>query len=150
MSISRIAGAVGKGLLAGLAGTAAMTISSTVEMKLRGRESSDAPARAAGRVLGIEPQGKEEKERFSNIVHWSYGTGWGIVRGLIAETGVGHSAATALHFAAIWGTALNMLPALEVAPPPRKWGAREILIDGLHHGVYAAAAGAAYEFIERH
>lgn len=150
MSISRIAGAIGKGLLAGLAGTAAMTVSSTVEMKLRGRGSSDVPAQAAARVLGIEPKSEEDKERFSNIVHWGYGTGWGTVRGLISETGVGNSAATVLHFAAVWGTALNMLPALDAAPPPRKWGAQEIIIDGIHHGVYAAATGAAYTFIERH
>jgi hypothetical protein len=32
-----------------------MTVSSTVEMKLRGRKPSDAPARAAAKVLGVEP-----------------------------------------------------------------------------------------------
>ena len=39
-----IAGAIGKGLVAGFAGTAAMTISSRLEAKLRGRAPSSAPA----------------------------------------------------------------------------------------------------------
>ena len=43
----RVALAVGRGLLAGLAGTAAMTVSSTVEMKIddRGASSSAGPWR---------------------------------------------------------------------------------------------------------
>lgn len=147
--IRHITEAIGKGLVAGLVGTAAMTVSSTVEMKLRGRGGSDAPAQAAGKVLGVEPTGEKEKKRFSNVIHWSYGTGWGIARGLIGEAGLRGLPASAVHFAAIWGTALNMLPALEVAPPPQKWGAEEIAIDAFHHAVYAAAAGAAYDAIER-
>ena len=42
--LKTIAEAVGKGLVAGLAGTAAMILSSTLEMKLQGREASTAPA----------------------------------------------------------------------------------------------------------
>jgi hypothetical protein len=38
--IARLADGIGKGLIAGLAGTAAMTIASTLEMKLRGRSAS--------------------------------------------------------------------------------------------------------------
>lgn len=56
-----LARSIGKGLFAGMAGTAAMTISSTVETKLRGRKPSDAPAEAAAKVLGVSPI--EEKKR---------------------------------------------------------------------------------------
>ena len=48
-------------------------------------------------------------------------------------------------FAAVYGTALVMLPALKVAPPVAEWGAEEIAIDAWHHLVYAAAVNAAYE-----
>ena len=47
MKLKELAEGVGKGLFAGAAGTAAMTISSTIEMKLRGRQASAVPARAA-------------------------------------------------------------------------------------------------------
>ena len=81
MNLGEVAAAFGKGLFAGVAGTAAMTVSSTLEAKLRGRGASTAPAQAAAKVLGVEPVDEETMARFSNIVHWGYGTAWGGVRG---------------------------------------------------------------------
>lgn len=43
MIFGAVAAAVGKGLFAGLAGTAAMTLSQQIEMKLSGREPSTGP-----------------------------------------------------------------------------------------------------------
>ena len=83
MKLGDVAADVGKGLFAGAAGTAAMMVSSTLEMKIRGRQGSSAPAQAAGKVLGVEPKGEAEEARFSNLVHWGYGTSWGADRGLI-------------------------------------------------------------------
>jgi len=138
--------AIGRGLLAGLAGTAAMTVSSTVEMRLRGRDASTAPADASAKVLGIETFADDAaKNRFSNLVHWGYGTGWGVVHGLLDLAGLPPATATAAHFAAVWGNETVMLPVLEVAPPIYRWGMREIAIDVLHHAVYATATGIAYE-----
>ena len=44
------AASAGVGVVAGLVGTAAMTTSSTAEMKINGREASSTPADAAGTV----------------------------------------------------------------------------------------------------
>jgi hypothetical protein len=137
---------VARGLVAGAVGTAAMTVSSTVEAKLRKREASTAPADAAMKVLGIEGFCDERaKSRFSNAVHWAYGTGWGVPRALLAAAGLDRGAATAAHGAALWGSEQVMLPALGVAPPLWEWGAVEIAIDALHHTVYTVAASVAYE-----
>jgi hypothetical protein len=146
--IREIAEDVGKGLVAGAVGTAAMTISSTIEERISGREPSEAPAQAAGKVLGVQPRDPAGRARFSNLVHWGYGTGWGAVRGLIAAFG-GHGArASVTHFALIWGTEQVMLPALEVSSPPWEWGTEALAVDGLHHAVYAGATGIAYELID--
>ena len=40
-----------------------MTLSSTLEMKARGREGSSAPADAAGKVLGVEPRDQQLLDR---------------------------------------------------------------------------------------
>jgi hypothetical protein len=48
MSVSSVACKIGRGLAAGLVGTAAMTVSSTLEAKLRKRKPSQAPATATG------------------------------------------------------------------------------------------------------
>ena len=150
MKLGDVAAAFGKGVFAGVAGTAAMTISSTLEMKLRGRPASSTPAQAAAKVLGVEPVDEEAKARFSNLVHWGYGSGWGGVRGLIAATtGLPGAAATAVHLGAVWGSEQVILPALGVTPPLTEWGGKEVAIDALHHLVYAGATGVAYSLLER-
>ena len=146
----RVAKEIGKGLLAGLAGTVAMTSASTIEMKLRRRPPSDAPSTAAGKVLGVQPRDEEGERRFSNAVHFGYGTMWGLARAAIGSglrvMGVRAPAfvAPAAHFAIVWGTELVMLPAVGAAPPVTRWGAKEIAIDVLHHAVYVVVADAAY------
>jgi hypothetical protein len=150
MSIaSTLATAIGRGLLAGFAGTAAMTASSTIEARLRHRVASSAPARATAKVLGIkEFEDAQAKARFSDLSHWGYGTGWGVVRGLLGATGMSPAKATAAHGAAVWGSAQVTLPALEVAPPVIFWPPEEIAIDAWHHTVYAVATGLAYELLD--
>ncbi len=149
MMVKTLAQDIGKGLIAGLAGTAAMTVSSTLEAKIRGRQPSQAPAKAAEKVLGIGCfENPAAENRFSNLVHWGYGTGWGAVRGLLDAIGLPPKAATAAHGAAVWGQAVVMLPTLDVAPPITLWGKEEIAIDVLHHAVYATATGIAYELLD--
>jgi hypothetical protein len=144
--IGGLAGAIGRGLVAGAIGTAAMTVSSTLEQKARGREASTAPADAAMKALGIEGFCDDgARSRFSNLVHWGYGTGWGVPRALLHHAGLGTTGATAAHGAALWGSEQVMLPALGVAPPLWEWGAAEVAIDAGHHLVYAVATAVAYE-----
>jgi hypothetical protein len=148
MSLSALAGAVGRGLAAGVAGTAAMTVSSTIEQKARGRGASSPPADATAKVLGIETFASDAaKDRFSLLAHWGYGTLWGVPRALFAIAGLSPVAATAAHGAAVYANEQVMLPALEVAPPGFTWPVEEIAIDAWHHVVYAIATGVAYELL---
>jgi hypothetical protein len=150
MTVNQLATTIGRGLVAGVVGTAAMTVSSTVEAKLRKRAFSTAPADAAAKVLGIKEFTDERAHsRFSNLVHWGYGTGWGLPRALLGANGRGAARATAVHLAALWGSEQVMLPALSVAPPITFWGREEIAIDGFHHAVYALSTSAAYELLRR-
>src|SRR5687768_17963985 len=97
-AVGNVASAVGKGLAAGVAGTAAMTVSSTLEARLRGRAPSTAPARATAKVLGIKEFDSDlASAHFNDLSHWGYGTGWGIVRGLLAAAGLSPKAATLAH-----------------------------------------------------
>ena len=144
----KVAASIGKGLVAGLAGTAAMTLSSTVEARLRHREPSSAPARATAKALGIASFDNEiARARFNDLSHWGYGTGWGIVRGLLSAAGLPPSAATLAHGAAVWGSEQVALPALDIAPPAIFWAPREVAIDAFHHTVYAVATGIAFELL---
>ena len=144
----KVANSIGKGLVAGFAGTAAMTVSSTLEAHLRGRAPSTAPARATAKALGIASfEDAVAQARFNDLSHWGYGTGWGVVRGLLDFAGLPPRKATATHGAAVWGSAQLALPALDIAPPAVFWPKQEIAIDAFHHTVYAVATGIAYELL---
>jgi hypothetical protein len=143
-----LSSSIGRGLAAGLAGTAAMTVSSTVEARLRHRKPSSAPARATAKALGIASFADGIAEaRFNDLSHWGYGTIWGAARGLLGALGLPPGAATVAHGAAVWGSAQVALPALDIAPPLIFWAPKEIMIDALHHAVYALAAGVVYEML---
>jgi len=146
--MDRIAHSIGHGLLAGLFGTAAMTVSSTLEAKARDRAGSTAPADAARTVLGIETfSGDAAEQRFSQLVHWGYGTGWGVARGLLRTLGLSPRAASVGHFALVYGSEQVLLPSLDVAPPATEWGATEVGIDAWHHLVYVVATAVAFEWL---
>ena len=149
MSLGDVAADFGKGLFAGVAGTAAMTVSSTLEMKLSGRPASQTPAEAAEKVLQVEPESEDTEARFSNLVHWGYGTGWGGVRGLLASTGISGPVATPAHLGLVWGGEQVILPALGVSAPVFKYGGKATATDLLHHTVYATATGLAYAYLDR-
>ena len=140
-TVDRVAVAVGRGLVAGVAATAAITVSSTAEMKLRGREPSTAPADVAAKLLRVEPK---DEQRFGTVAHLSMGVSLGAVRGLLDVAGLGRDAAAGAFLGIAWAPDLVLVPAAGAAPPPWKWGIAEIAISGLHHAVYAAAGEAAY------
>jgi hypothetical protein len=140
---------IGKGVLAGLVGTAAITVAQKLDMKLTGREPSTAPAEAVEKVVGVEPKGDESEERLSTIAHWAYGTGWGVPRAAMGAIGLPSPIATLLHFGMLWGGALVMLPALRIAPPATEMERKDLAKDALLHFVYAAAAGFAYTVMDR-
>ncbi|MFN0090015.1 MAG: hypothetical protein ACKVWR_07060 [Acidimicrobiales bacterium] len=144
-----VAAAVGKGLAAGLVGTAAMTISSSVEAKLRHRPPSSTPAQAASVALGVAPVDERGERRFNRVVHWGYGTGWGAVRGLLGAVGLKGPPAAIAHLGAVWGGEQAMLPATGASPPATKWAGTEIAINLWHHVVYVTATDLAYRWLDR-
>jgi hypothetical protein len=139
--IGHLAGAIGRGLVAGLVGTAVMTVAQMIEMKLTGRKASDTPYKAVSKVFGIEAKSDKDKKKLSNIIHWTYGTSWGVPRGMLAELNATGTAGTGVHFAAVWGTELIMLPSMGISEPITKWKPKAIGQDVLFHAIYAVTTG---------
>ncbi|HEX8460956.1 MAG TPA: hypothetical protein VF623_05985, partial [Segetibacter sp.] len=67
--LNELGTAMGIGVMAGIVGTAAITISQMIEMKIDGREASSAPADAASKVLDIKPESEEKKAKVSQQIH---------------------------------------------------------------------------------
>lgn len=147
--LATVGTAIGVGLMAGLAGTLAMTISQMAEMKLTGRKSSDTPAKAVREALDIKPVTESKSEEISNEVHFTYGTSLGLIRGIIGLTGLKGLIANSVDFLIIWGGKLCMLPALRVAPPITQEKPKAIASDIFHHAVYVATAGYVFDSIYR-
>lgn len=148
-AIGKVGSAIGKGLIAGLAGTAAITLSQMIESKINQKELNFAPADAAFKALGIEASEREQKEKLSREVHWVYGTLWGVARGLLSLAHIRKSPATVLHFGAIYYTALTIQPDFEVSPPIQEWSKKDIAIDAFHHAVYVTVAGLVFDAIDK-
>lgn len=146
----RLTSALGRGIVAGVAGTAAMTVSSTVEAKVTGRGSSTTPAQAAGIVFGVKPRDTKGEQRFNTIAHWGYGTSWGVFRGLLDVLGLRGVAGTLAHFAAVFGAEQTIMPGLGIGKPTPAYGVQATVTDVLHHSVYAVATGVAYDYLRTH
>ena len=147
-AIGESGSAIGKGLIAGLAATAAMTLSQKIEMKITKREPSEATVKVASEVTGIKPLNKEEKDKVSQEIHFAYGTVWGIARGIIGLTGLKGIPAALVHFGSVWGASMIMLPSFKAAPPVSEEDPQAIAIDGLHHAIYAITAGIVYDALD--
>ena len=140
---------LGRGLVASVAGTAAMTVSSTVEMRLRGRPPSDAPGRAASQLLRVHVEDDPATGRLARLGHVMTGVGLGATRGVLGFAGVREPAASAAFLGLSLAPDAGGLPALGIAPPPWRWPPVEIAASVGHHAVFAIATGAAYAALER-
>lgn len=146
---ARITSALGRGLVAGAVGTAVMTVSSTLEARLSGRGASSTPADAVGVVGHLRPADETGEERLNTAGHWGYGAAWGLGRSLLDVVGLRGPVASVIHLGAVLGSEQALLPALGVARPTPAYGATAAATDVLHHAVYAAATGAAYDALAR-
>ncbi|MEX0771872.1 MAG: hypothetical protein WEB89_02970 [Balneolales bacterium] len=147
-AIGNLAGAMGRGLLSGLAGTAAMTVVQMIEMNITGREGSTVPADAIEKVMPFKaPENKEEKMKLAQLVHFAYGTTWGIPLGVMQWVGITGTTACLTHFGAVWGAAQAMLPKLDLSPPITEWSNEQIASDVFHHAVYTSVASLTFHAI---
>ncbi|HEY9533011.1 MAG TPA: hypothetical protein VIQ77_00675 [Mucilaginibacter sp.] len=147
-TLGKLGRAIGNGLLAGVAATAAITISQMIEMSISKRQPSEAPVKVVSETVGAKPAHEEDKEKLSHEIHWAYGSVWGISRGIIGLTGLRGFPAALVHFATVWGTSLIMLPHYKAAKPVNEREPQEITIDALHHAVYALTATVVYDALD--
>jgi len=138
--------ALSLGALSGLAGTAAMTATQALEMRISGREPSLVPGHVAAGLLRREAK-DEELESLSQGMHWAHGIAMGGLRGLMGHPG--RSAVGIGHFGALWTGDCALYVALGVAPPPWRWERGALLTDLVHKGVYAAVTSAVYGRLSR-
>ncbi len=160
-------GAIGRGLVAGFLGTAAMTGWQLLAARLRSSgadseasasspaadpwEEASAPAKVARLVLERAFHREVPPSRIgflTEATHWSYGTAWGAAYGVLA-TSAGRSPLRAgLAFGtAVWASSYAELVPLGFYEPPWRYPAPVIALDLSDHLVYGAATATAFRLL---
>ncbi len=129
------------GMLAGLAGTTAMTLSEKAEQAVTGRPNSAIPAHTLERTLGRPTESDGQRRWMSWVAHWGLGIVPAALRGVMAEGGMRGPLANAMFWVTRLTTDETMEVVTGVGKPPWSWPARLGAIDVGHKAVYAFATG---------
>jgi hypothetical protein len=131
-----------QGLAAGLAGAAVMTAAEKIEQRFTGRPDSQVPARVLARLTG-RPEPRGDQPRWRNLsMHYGQGAVVGIVRSLMAQSGLRGPWASGMFTVTRLTTDQILENATGVGAPPPTWPRRELVVDVLHKAIYGFATGA--------
>lgn len=150
-----------------MVGTAAMTAWQTLSARLMpadddtgGQESSGssdpweeapAPAKVAKRIAeGVFGKDipSDKIDVVTQVMHWSYGTGWGAVFGVVAPSlPPTHRSTGPLFGAAVWAMSYVQLVPMGIYKLPWKYPARDLAMDLSYHVVYGTGVVAALRAI---
>jgi hypothetical protein len=129
------------GLLAGLAGVAAMTLAEKVEQLITHRPDSYVPAHTLERLLKLPHKPDEQRLGLNWTMHWGQGIVMGIARGLMAQKGFRGPVGSFLFMNLRLANDQLLENATGVGAPPWTWPVDEQVIDLLHKGIYAFTTG---------
>ena len=131
-----------KGMVAGVAGTAAMQISEKLEQRLTGRPNSYIPAHTLERFLGLATKPDKDRVAMNQAAHWALGVVPAALRGIMSEGGMRGPLASLMFFATRFTTDETMENVAGTGKPPWAWPTREVAPGMLHKAVYAFTTGA--------
>lgn len=138
---------LGRGTLAGVAGTGVMTaFQKYVEMPITGRADSYAPADFVQKVFGVKARGRKKRKRLNLITHYAIGPGWGIAHAVATRRGLSGQRAVGAVFGAVYTGDVLLNTALGLYRP-WEWSAKETTIDVVDKLVQGEAVGAIYSLL---
>src|SRR5215203_1932792 len=129
------------GLVAGLAGVAAMTAVEKLEQMVTRRPNSYVPAHTLERLLRLSSKPDAERRGLNWAMHWGQGILLGATRGLMAERGLRGPVGSFFFLNLRLLNDQTLENATGVGAPPWTWPIDEQVIDLLHKAVYAFTTG---------
>lgn len=150
---------LGRGALAGAAGTTALNATTYLDMYLRGRAASDVPSQLVEKLahdLGrdIPGRGEERDNRYEAAGPLSgiaAGVGVGAISGALHATGLKLPAVICAPLMGIAAMAAADLPLfLTGISDPRSWTRKDWVSDFAFHLAYGVVAHAALSSMEKH
>ena len=142
-----LAANIGLGVLAGLAGTVAMTaFQELVEKPVTGRGNSYAPADFAEAVTPVDTNSEGSRQALNWATHFALGAMWGAAFGIAGYSGLRGQKAVGAVFATVYTGDVLLNTALGLYEPSQ-WSAKELAIDMVDKFVQAEATGLVFDRI---
>jgi hypothetical protein len=142
-------------VLAGTAGTAAMTLAYSAERRLRRRhrgqldyDDSLVPGQIVAGIMHLPHVTAKEDRELGIALRWSYGSAFGLWHGLLRRA-IGEPRASAAFGATLMTATLTLFPLLGRTPPPWRWPPDVMATSVGTHVVYVGAVAAVHDGIRR-
>jgi hypothetical protein len=135
-------------VLAGAAGTTALTLAYATERRLRSRrtgpldyDDSLVPGQIVAAIMHLPHVTAREEHELGLALRWSYGSVFGVWHGVLCRR-AGEPLASAAFGATLMTATLTLFPVLGRTPPPWRWPASVIATAFGTHAAYVAAVAA--------
>jgi hypothetical protein len=137
-----------RAVLAGAAGTAALTAAYAGERRLRGRargsldyDDSLVPGQIVAAIMHLPHVTAREDRDLGLALRWGYGSAFGLLHGVLRRT-VGEPWASAAFGGTLMTATFSLFPLLGRTPPPWRWPPDVMATSVATHAVYVAAVAA--------
>jgi len=134
-----------RSVLAGTAGTAAMTLAYAAERRLRPRhrgqldyDDSLVPGQIVAGIMHLPQVTAKEDEELGLALRWSYGSAFGLWHGLLRRR-IDEPWASAVFGGTLMTATLTLFPLLGRTPPPWRWPPDVMATSVGTHVVYVTA-----------
>jgi hypothetical protein len=144
-----------RSLVAGAAGTAAMTLAYGAERRLRHRgdapldyDDSLVPGQIVAAIMHLPHVTEREDRELGLALRWSYGSAFGLAHGALRRR-LGEPLASAAFGGILMSATLTLFPLLGRTPPPWRWPADVMATSVGTHAAYVAAVAAVDDRVRR-
>jgi hypothetical protein len=146
MGSNAILKALARGVTAGAAATAAMSLAYATERRLRSRvqgpldyDDSLVPGEIVASVLHLPSVTAKGDYELGMLLRWGYGSAFGVAH-VALRRALGEPRASLVFGTLLMSATLSLFPVLGRTPPPWRWPAATLLTSLGTHAVYVTTA----------
>ena len=144
-----------RSILAGFAGTAAMTMAYAVERRVRGRhrgsldyDDSLVPGQIVASIMHLPHVTAREEYDLGMALRWSYGSAFGLWHGVLRRR-IAEPWASAIFGGTLMSATFSLFPMLGRTPPPWRWPPDVMATSVGTHVAYVAAVATVDDALRR-
>jgi hypothetical protein len=144
-----------RSIVAGTAGTAALTLAYRIERRMRDRhtgpldyDDSLVPGRIVASIMHLPHVTAREDQDLGLLLRWTYGSAFGLWHGLLRRR-LPEPTASAIFGGTLMSATFALFPLLGRTPPPWRWPADVMATCVATHAAYVSAVAAADDGIHR-